>query len=427
MTVYRAFAALLLTISVTANQVASAAAPVSQATPINTNTCGAALIVNGAVVREKDTLTNELEKYLRSLGLTEYEIQKDLKWGFSPFPLITTLSKINRFVETGNPGDWTAVEIDERRATISRLPWLALNIADFSWLISAIDTVCQPGMPGMLRGLKDLMRWAPIWTNQKIAPRVWQAINQKILLFGSNDYRSAFLLLRWLMQNGPQPAVYRQTAITLIENAVHSANASLRENAAWMLTYASLLPYSELPRDFRDLLEKDWIDLGINPLLKSSKIHNFFLHSNEAGQCPDMFYGHAGQVLASHSNCQVVDGKFVPIWVGDLLVGAMKTAGDESFLAFRNVEDEQGRLILIAGGVYLVKMETLERAMAQPSGLHLETFDVEPSTFLLNSYSNDGANLINQVLGVKPEVASSQQPGDEREIWRAILHRLGKF
>ncbi|HEY5152661.1 MAG TPA: hypothetical protein VII55_01680 [Candidatus Saccharimonadales bacterium] len=129
-------------------------------------------------------------------------------------------------------------------------------------------------------------------------------------------------------------------------------------------------------------------------------------HTNYyAGGCPDMDWWHAS-TLFSDTVWGPNHGNAVLVSVRDVLVGSMEMRGEHSMVALRNIEDAQGRLPLVIGGVYVPRREVAERAKAafkeqgRWARLDLDELAVRPLRFL-NGGIAEISNLNRTVADIK--------------------------
>lgn len=93
--------------------------------------------------------------------------------------------------------------------------------------------------------------------------------------------------------------------------------------------------------------------------IKSDKTRPVRHIDNYAGQCADMGEFHFTSLLCPGDKNY---GRAVLLYVDDQPVGMLKMAGDSSVLGLHTVEDHQGRLPIVAGGVYGTSQEVIDAA-----------------------------------------------------------------
>jgi len=78
-------------------------------------------------------------------------------------------------------------------------------------------------------------------------------------------------------------------------------------------------------------------------------------------------------------------GGFILIKLNGVVIGTIKMIGDgRTLLALRNVFDSRGRLVLAAGGVYLVPSSIEDRITGNIQTMEISELNVRAKTFVMN-------------------------------------------
>jgi len=246
---------------------------------------------------------------------------------------------------------------------------------------------------------KVLAQYAPLWLRGPLA------LENAQLYFKGTDRQDAKIEMRWLLENLPERA--RTTMVADLKERLERdykgfpRSPSLQAESA--LTILSTLPWANLPSKIREDFEVNWIDLKKFPPIVLDNIRHIARGFESAGDCPYMANGHIRSL--GLQDCDISGGKnedlgeAILIRVNGNLVGSLKQTGDPSMIALRNVFDNEGRLVLAIGGVYHLDQDTAENVMKKFKKskdwiyADLESLQVHPHTFLLNSDSWDNMNL----------------------------------
>ncbi len=123
--------------------------------------------------------------------------------------------------------------------------------------------------------------------------------------------------------------------------------------------------------------QKDWVDCGTCPYMARGHFEPFF--KNNAGQ-----------------------GTTLVLQQGELL-GLLKTTGDPSFLALRDIKNERGDRVLLTGGVYVPPLWMLNKIQVSvhPMAPHpLQTLDL--SSFKIDTMGKDPLAFYPMVFSKAP-------------------------
>lgn len=325
---------------------------------------------------DEQSLRDELGRHMRRLGMSEVTIRKDLDEAFSP--------SMSRLFDSYAPGQ----PYMNQKGVLTHLPLIWLRTRDLSRAPEALIHSRQK--------VGNIVKWAPIWQNTQWQSAIEDAMIERIFSsWAWGDYSS---ILQWMIDNssGERLKFLKGKAREWIEIHTHRFSISHRGSSG-ALSSVSLLPFEELPENFRRELTANWIDFEANPPLRLQTIKPLYVDSFYAGDCPQMFLGHmCSSLFPIFSETQkptpplpwdlqrlASEGpKFLTVRVGGHVIGTVKKIGDNSMLALRNVLDEKGRLILIAGGVYKLPRQVLRSPVSEMSDLNLPELQVRPNEFL---------------------------------------------
>ncbi|MEO0336744.1 MAG: hypothetical protein AAF202_10130, partial [Pseudomonadota bacterium] len=239
--------------------------------------------------------------------------------------------------------------------------------------------------------INSLIMFSPLWLSPK----------------DNNELVSNLLERR---RSGPS---MEQMAVLVAQLKPKAANRTLRSRAARRfakafgsandpersLRFASAFPVERMTKGRqRELFAHIGIDLEKYPPITMKSVSTIHCAARDAGDCEDMTLGHLGTLFDKEWDEY---GERTIISVRGKVVGSVKFTGDQSFLALRNVVDEQGRLVLAMGGVYQISNKVLVRIEEENSYdrnatekiFNVNWLGVRPHTFLMNGETFSHQNL----------------------------------
>ena len=126
-----------------------------------------------------------------------------------------------------------------------------------------------------------------------------------------------------------------------------------------------------------------------------------------AGMCRDMESGYNTTLIGKHAEVSSNYGNLVTVSVKGTLLGSIKMFEDHSMLALRSVEDAQGRLPLVIGGVYVPRSEVIDQAIVATirqgrwAHIDVDSLAVRPLRFLGVNKPGDITSLGQTVRRIK--------------------------
>jgi hypothetical protein len=245
---------------------------------------------------------------------------------------------------------------------------------------------------------KALASYAPWWLRGSLGFQ-----NAKLFFEHTND-EDGQVDVTWILAN--LSTAERSNMNAYLRRKIRSRYREIAgdvpgDHADAALAMLSSMPWRSLPADVREGLEKDWVDVTTYRPLRMDSITHIARGYEYAGDCEMMTNGHINTLgVACGEDHEGEDfHNSVLIKVQGELVGSLKLTGDHSMIALRNVMDEGGRLVLAMGGVYhLAKDIYDEIPRSEPGNGHwrvvsLDSLQVHPSTFMLNSNAWSGLNI----------------------------------
>lgn len=148
--------------------------------------------------------------------------------------------------------------------------------------------------------------------------------------------------------------------------------------------------YDQLPASWKKVLRNRWLlgDLQQLPRLSGLRTVDWKKGERlvlECGVCPEMDKGH----ISGLSPKTIPQLRSTLLYVGDVLVGAVKYEGEGSMLALNDIADKDGRPLVVRGMVYAIShplVSTLRSTIPHPAVLRLDAgieFPVHPKISLL--------------------------------------------
>lgn len=391
---------------------------------------GAAMGLSPANAASRPKTSSDCERHLNQTLLEHLEGLRFTREGagFALSPsipieiesqIVSELLKISAGGSTDSLQNWLeALPKSERYFDLlDQLPRLSLLTPSLDWLPKILAN--RKIIPTY--ELTDLIKWAPVWEKSPYADPVRKMILNRLMQihfeadstpqnYGVRIRSASELVIHLIRQapNSDEKKRLQRWAIRWISSVLkETADLDFTDTSYWFVSLPTIVPYDQLPQRLQRIFEADWLDFSINPVIRlNSKVH-YTLEEVHAGSCPAMFEGHACSLLPAILNFNIQEpdsypGKFILIKVGGRLIGSLKAAvsGDPSFLSFRNVQDENGRLVLLAGGVYRLSNATMTSIRKQLGSapyrrpgaqVTLDQIGVSPLSFLINEETTDSA------------------------------------
>jgi hypothetical protein len=249
-----------------------------------------------------------------------------------------------------------------------------------------------------------LANTAPLWLKGDLGPE------NAHLFFSNSKASEAQLLTSWLVHFLPPSK--RESVKALVRQQLSAKFTDLKgvpaEKAAAVLSSLSCLPLPQLPPAVHEELTV-WLDLKNYPAVQLSNVQHISRGHGSDGTCSDMSNGHilSLRLLPEPKSIswemEQNDATPVLIVMNGIVLGSVKQSGDPSFLALRNVVDEEGHLVLAMGGVYRLAKSLLQEikhnktvTLGRWKILKVDQLRVQPATFLLNheAWSNFNYSLL---------------------------------
>ncbi|MBX3021446.1 MAG: hypothetical protein KF799_07175 [Bdellovibrionales bacterium] len=219
--------------------------------------------------------------------------------------------------------------------------------------------------------------------------------------------------LRLLERFSQDPKALRQAYIARIlreidehelphDAFIDSDLRSVYNTAHPYLEILSNLPLAEIPPLIMQKISTTWLDLETYPAITMPQVQYMEMGARHYGNCPIRRLTHVESLIYPFTQSPDQKsywqgcGKLAAVIVDGKMVGSIKFVSEDaefSFLATRNVLDQNGYLVLAMGGVYALKRnlaDTTERSWRTTGKplfmpLFLPDLKVQPTDFLFNS------------------------------------------
>ncbi|MEO0336985.1 MAG: hypothetical protein AAF202_11350, partial [Pseudomonadota bacterium] len=196
-----------------------------------------------------------------------------------------------------------------------------------------------------IEDLTRLLKMAPLWMQADTRIEIVNALISKFAPRKGDPFRVVALLNQLSVDErelaGPAARKFLDSHMAL-EDLDRSAGSIVPLQAA------AVLPYEQQPDVIKDMLGK-FVNLKKYRPITLRTVETLSCATHDAGDCEEMTQGHLGSLMVPDS--QHADQSLF-LTIGTKVLGQLKLVGDHSFMAFRNVFDESGRLVLAMGGVY---------------------------------------------------------------------------
>lgn len=379
-----------------------------------------------------------LEKYLLTMGYNRAEAQFKIREGQNrniywnqKFPEAELLKKIESILQAGEDS------LNLLPLASPFIPYIENHFRTTSWVTPLIESAVR--VEG--KDFDNLIRWAPLWFEASDAGKFCESLIRK------GDNLRLGNILAWCLMNRPSQehsglvAQFRER----MESEIH-AHSPLRHAQAFRardtyetFVYLQLLSHLSLA-DVRSIygsqLQPFWLEQLVSPdtKIESLDVHTIWLNKFSAGSCKWKFHYHMASLglLATYE----APSKPILISINGTLIGSLKFESDPSFLAFRNVQDENGHLVLVEGGVYMLSrtqaFALLDAQLPNDVIIDVPSLNVAPIDLLTNltierNQEEDLFYVFGEYISL-PELTSlrarSSDDPKRARLWNILLSQL---